>query len=509
MKNDPQKPRRDLPPRRERPVESEPARPYEPAPSARAFYESVSQERDTVRDLRPPFMFEPQHESPEPSPDPSPSAVKRVSETPRTTRTPSAQLLRPGERFKDKYRIVSVLNTGTLARVYHAKQLPSERDVALKVLLTRYANRPEIRHAMQKEGTELSRMKHPGVVTIHDFGNDEHGVWIVSEFLNGETSRKELKAQRRFTLERTVAITLQVAAAVAAAHERDIIHGDLKPENIFLEDDDVKVVDFLTARILSLGVDDELRDEFAYATAEYAAPECFDKSGDPDARSDIYSLAIIFIEFVTGVNPMLPDGPAADALLELRQRDFSPPVPPEIPTPLAQVLRRALEKKPDKRQQSMRDFAADLERAWKHVLKRANDIEPTWLDRVRPSLPSLGVGSCAGVLFGLLASVLIHALPARTLPRPSPTAALTEPFRELAGSSPRQTAAPSAPPAPVGSVVQQPAVQQPALLSVAPSNKPLVAPPTAAPTPRPKPLPVRPPEHARIRPLEISDAPPF
>ena len=391
---------------------------------------------------------------------------------------------------------------------------------------------------MHKEGIELSRIQHPGIVTIHDIGNDERGVWIVTEYLDGETARTRLKREKRLSLERTVAIVHQMAAAVAVAHSRGIIHGDLKPENTFLNDDNVKIVDFLTARILTMGEDDAVRDTFAYATAEYAAPECFDQDGDPDARSDIYSLAIIFIEFFTGQNPMLPDGkPVFDALLRLRQRDFSPPVPAEIPTPLAQVLLRALEKKPSKRQQSMLDFASELERAWKHVLRSVDEVQPTWYDRWRPLLPSIAAGISLGASFGLLAFVLRHA------PGRIPGSLLDAHLESATMNSPPRGAAPIRPsPASIGDrgaseaasaravsamVTATATVQDPAAVPIPSVVVPAAAPPPsrslppATPEPtvvvkprnvaplRPKPPRAHPVEPVRRHPLEISDELPF
>jgi serine/threonine-protein kinase len=500
--SDPKQTRRDSPSRLQRVPEREAPPSYEPVPSARAPLGTPIRENDTVRDLRPAFFFDREHTPPEPLPETSQQRPTEATTpgTPKTTQTPSGQLLRPGEVFKGKYRIVSVLNVGNLARVYHAKQLPAERDVALKVLLTRYANRPEMRHAMEKEGTELSRVQHPAIVTIHDIGTDDQGVWIVTEFLDGETTRKALKREKLFALERTVAIVLQVATAVAAAHERGIIHGDLKPENVFLKEDNVKVVDFLTARILTIGEDDAMRDEFAYATAEYAAPECFDQDGDPDARSDIYSLAIVFIELVTGLNPMLPDGkPAADALLQLRQRDFSPPVPPQIPLPLAQVIRRALEKKPGKRQQSMRTFATELERAWKNVLDRSEEVRPTWLDRFRPALPAVGTGTWLGFSIGLLAFVLFETY--------KPHAEAHAKDRQVESSVPPAPShlppAPTSRTAPRASVVEAPLpAPLPSLVPVEHQNIHIAPLKNLAPTTRPKPPPVQSSEPTENRPPE-------
>jgi len=391
--------------------------------------------RDTDRDLSPSFEVD--------------TGVEPAPPAPGVAPTPPGQLLRPGEIFANRYRIVGVLDKGSMARVYLARQLPADRDVALKVLLARYSARSDLRDAMQAQGKALSRIQHPNVVTVYEIGVEPERVWIATEYLRGQTLRERLKRHGKLPLEEAVLVVTQAAAGVAASHAKDILHGDLKPENVVITEDGlVKVVDFLTAEFLSKVQDDTVHRQFTVATAEYMAPERSDRRARPDPRSDIYSLALVFIELVSGENPMVGQARhVPPELLAWRQHHHQPAMPVEVPRLLGQVLDRALAKDPRKRQATMRDFARELEAAYQRTLVLERDgplVEPS---ERRAALQAAARGAALGVIGGMLAFAASKAFFPE---RPNPTRAAQVVVKASVHDStktpaPRATGSPAAP----------------------------------------------------------------
>lgn len=271
-----------------------------------------------------------------------------------------------------KYRVDRLLGRGGMGAVYRARDVGLERDVAIKVIRASLADAGDARRRFRREARIVARLKHPGIVTVHDFGTLPTGAaFIVMELLEGASLRELLRREGRLGEARARRIAAEVGRAVAAAHAEGVLHRDLKPENIFFvrQADGtarVKVLDFGVARVapaaggaepapsrdlLSTGVGSVV------GTPAYMPPEQL--RGDAvDVRSDVYSLAVVTYELLTGD---LPFGSASVA--EIATRQLQPPLmdPALVPVDLASLLARALAADPAQRPPDALAFAREVE----------------------------------------------------------------------------------------------------------------------------------------------------
>jgi eukaryotic-like serine/threonine-protein kinase len=268
------------------------------------------------------------------------------------------------------YEIVASLGAGGMGEVYRARDARLGRDVAIKVLPAALAGDAERLRRFEVEARAVAALNHPNILSIHDIGTHEGAPYLVSECLEGQTLRDELRGGA-LPLRRAVEYGTEVAQGLAAAHDKGIIHRDLKPENIFVtRDGRVKILDFGLAKLIKReGSADEgatLDGEptsvgVVLGTAGYMSPE--QVRGEPsDARSDIFALGTILYEMLSGQRAFRRDT-SAETMTAILKED-----PPELsvlskPTPPAmeRIVRRCLEKKPLQRFQSARDLAFNLE----------------------------------------------------------------------------------------------------------------------------------------------------
>jgi len=271
--------------------------------------------------------------------------------------------------------------------VYRAIHTVLEKPVAVKVLREELAGRRETVEQFLVEAKAASRIRHPNIVDVTDFGVTQEGlVFLVMEYLEGESLQMRLRHMGRLTVFEAVGIVNQIARALAAAHEEQVVHRDLKPENVFLEKrkgrrriverepsgafsvrnegtfDFVKVVDFGVAKFLDGGREPGMEEGFLWGTPYYLSPE--QARGRPvDGRSDIYSLGAMFYEMVTGMVPFDADNMLDIADLHLHGKV----VPPRERAPDAaidpatnQAIVRCLAKRPEDRFQSMDELCDAL-----------------------------------------------------------------------------------------------------------------------------------------------------
>jgi len=270
-----------------------------------------------------------------------------------------------------RYRVLKLLGEGGMGQVYLAEHVAIEKRVALKVLRAEYATRGEIVTRFQQEAISASRIKHPNVLDVFDFGQLEDGCFFLAmEFLEGNDLADELTRRRVLDAAIGIRIAMQICRALAAAHANGVVHRDMKPENVFLQrtadgEEIVKIVDFGIAQLRSK--DTEVaptkrrltRTGMIFGTPEYMAPE---QAGGKhaDLRSDIYSVGIIMYEMFTGAVPF-----TGETFLGVLAKHLSDPTPlmsavyPEvsISPSLQGVIMRALEKDPAVRYQTMLEFA--------------------------------------------------------------------------------------------------------------------------------------------------------
>ncbi|HEX5099503.1 MAG TPA: serine/threonine-protein kinase [Polyangiaceae bacterium] len=282
-----------------------------------------------------------------------------------------------GKTVAGRYRVIKLLGEGGMGAVYLAEHVAIEKKIALKVLHAEYAAKGDIVTRFQQEAISASRIKHPNVLEIFDFGQLESGAfYLAMEFLEGNDLADEI--QRHHVLEpaRGLRFAQQICRALAAAHAKGVVHRDMKPENVFLQrtpdgEELVKIVDF---GIAQLRTNEEAaasskqrrltRTGMIFGTPEYMSPE---QAGGKhaDQRADIYAVGIILYEMFTGAVPFT--GETFLGVLAKHLNDTAPPmsaVYPElgISTELQTVIHRALEKRPEERFQSMNELSQALGR---------------------------------------------------------------------------------------------------------------------------------------------------
>ncbi len=275
-----------------------------------------------------------------------------------------------GQVLAERYQIERKLGEGGMGEVYLARHIMMGRQSAIKVVSARLSADPDAIGRFNREATNASRISHPNVCAVYDFGVTAEGsLYLAMEYLEGQTLTAALKSGP-LPLERAVSILRQCAAGVAAAHELGIVHRDLKPDNIMLLDqkgrETVKVVDFGIAKAgTGEGAQRVTQTGLVVGTPEYMSPEQL-SSDEIDGRSDQYSLGLLFVRMVTG-SPAFAATSAhemmAKRLTELPRSvaELAPGV--SFPPALQPVLDRALARSPDGRYPSIEAFADEVSAA--------------------------------------------------------------------------------------------------------------------------------------------------
>jgi serine/threonine-protein kinase len=272
-------------------------------------------------------------------------------------------VLAPGTVIAGRYRIVRRLGTGGMGAVYEAEQTAIGRRVALKVVRPELANDESIAERFRREARAASRIRSAHVVVVHDFGGgeDDSPLYLVMEFLEGETLEARLAGQGALPPRDAVEIAKQVASALEAAHAAGVVHRDLKPANVLLpRNEPLKVVDFGIARMLEsdepAGGTKMTQAGTLLGTPAYMSPEaCLRKTVGPAA--DLYALGVMLFEMLTGQLPLEDEEPIL--LLGLHARVPPPRLRDErpelsVPDALEELVDRLLAKKPEERPASAR-----------------------------------------------------------------------------------------------------------------------------------------------------------
>ena len=317
-------------------------------------------------------------------------------------------------RYIGPYQVINQLGRGGMGEVFLAQDTRLGRKVALKMLPAAFTQNPDRVSRFEREAKAASALNHPNILTIYEIGQSDGVHFIATEFVDGMTLRQRMNGAK-MTLAETLDLALQVATALAAAHEVGIVHRDIKPENVMVRPDGlVKVLDFGLAKLVGslipaselvkvsqTPVANGLHTEFGImmGTVRYMSPE--QASGQPvDMRSDIFSFGVVLYELLTG---RLPFTGATDRdILQKIIHGVPDPVGKEVPLELRAAVEKAVEKDPAKRHQSMRDLIVDLKRAqqlttaskskkrrWRILALVSCDLDS---DRLRPLLAALGSG---------------------------------------------------------------------------------------------------------------------
>ncbi|HEY9791584.1 MAG TPA: serine/threonine-protein kinase [Candidatus Obscuribacterales bacterium] len=276
--------------------------------------------------------------------------------------------------FADRYTILEVLGKGGMGVVYKARHDLMDRLVAIKMMLPQFVSDDVSLARFQREARAASKINHQNVISIHDFGiTPDTGVaYLVMDYVEGETLAAAIKRDGQLGVGRAVKIFLQVCDALITAHQQGIIHRDLKPGNIMLvtqqdkQKDSVKVLDFGVAKLAA--AENETDQQRLTTTGEifgspvYMSPEqC--SGATLDARSDIYALGCVIYETLTGKAPCIGKN-ALETIsrhITMMPASFSEARPDlHIPESIEEIVFRALQKDPDKRQQSMQQLYDEL-----------------------------------------------------------------------------------------------------------------------------------------------------
>ncbi len=262
------------------------------------------------------------------------------------------------------YKVVGELGRGGMGVVYRGEHEALAKPVAIKVLYAQMAQDPEMAGRFVREARAASRIRHPGIVDVTDFGTlpDGRG-FLVMELVEGITLA-DVMANGALLPARAVAFAHQIATALEAAHERGVVHRDLKPANVFVdENEQVKIGDFGAAKVVESTTEpSDTQRGTIFGTPFYMSPE-HARGLETDPRSDIYSLGCVFYEMISGKVPY--DGQTALDVLSQHITALVPPIrSPHGPLPelLEHVIRRAMAKRVEERYQSARELLNDLTR---------------------------------------------------------------------------------------------------------------------------------------------------
>jgi serine/threonine-protein kinase len=302
-----------------------------------------------------------EHVSPQHSFPPPPNAIAMV---PQTAELP------PGSILVDKYLIQSVVGKGGMAIVFRALHLMMDRTVAIKMLLPEIAKDDETVARFQREAKAASALRHPNVITIYDYGISPEGQpFIVMDFLNGKSLEELLEQQGKMPLARAIPILAQACDALSIAHQCGIVHRDVKPSNIMVEDtlvqrDFVRLVDFGIAKAAGQDAGEQklTKTGQVFGSLVYMSPEqCLGKQ--LDSRSDIYSFGCVIYEVFTCISPFLGETIFDTMSKHINSEPpFLQPLIENIPCAarLQEIFFKAVAKDPGDRYQTMLELKKDL-----------------------------------------------------------------------------------------------------------------------------------------------------
>ncbi len=260
-----------------------------------------------------------------------------------------------------RYEIVELIGIGGMADVYKATDIMENKTVAVKILKTEFAKNEEFLRRFRNESKAIAVLSHPNIVKVYDVGFTANLQYIVMEYIDGITLKEYLEHQKFLKWKEAIYFINQILKAVQHAHDKGIVHRDIKPQNIMLfTNGSIKVMDFGIARFARQ--DGKNMSEKTVGSVHYISPEQA-SGGLTDDKSDIYSIGAMFFEMVTGEKPFDGDTPVEIALCHISSL---PPIPSEImgdiPKGFDEIILKAMEKNPEKRYQSaasmIRDFDA-------------------------------------------------------------------------------------------------------------------------------------------------------
>ena len=269
-------------------------------------------------------------------------------------------MLKEGIYIADRYEIVGKVGTGGMADVFKAKDHTLGRFVGIKVLKQEFSEDVNFVTKFRTEAQSAAGLEHPNIVNIYDVGSENSIHYIVMEYVEGITLKTYIEKKGQLSFKEAVSIAIQVGRGIEAAHNKHIIHRDIKPQNIIISTEGkVKVTDFGIARAASTNtINSDVMGSVHYASPEQA------RNGFVDGKSDIYSLGIVMYEMVTGRVPFDGESTVAIAIQHLQEEMVVPSAyAPNLPISLEKIILKCTQKSPDRRYDTISDLLMDLKKA--------------------------------------------------------------------------------------------------------------------------------------------------
>ena len=269
-------------------------------------------------------------------------------------------MIKIGMVIGDRYEILESIGAGGMSDVYKAKDNKLNRFVALKVLKKEFSENKEFVSKFRTEAQAAAGLEHQNIVNVYDVGEEDGVYYIVMELVEGITLKRYIEKKQRLSVKESVSIAIQISMGLEAAHNNQIVHRDIKPQNIMIsKDGKVKVTDFGIAKATSSNtITSNVMGSVHYASPEQA------RGGFSDAKSDIYSLGITLFEMLTGRVPFNGETAVAIAIMQIQNEMPSPrKYVPEIPVSVEQIVLKCCQKSPDRRYQTMGELVEDLKKS--------------------------------------------------------------------------------------------------------------------------------------------------
>lgn len=265
-----------------------------------------------------------------------------------------------GKKLDGRYLILELIGAGGMANVYKATDVLEDRTVAVKVLREEFLDNEELVRRFKNESKAISMLSHPNIVKVYDVNFSDAVQFIVMEYIDGINFMQYLESQGKLEWKEAIHFSIQVLRALQHAHDRGIVHRDIKPQNIMiLRDGSIKVMDFGIARF-SRSQTRTITDK-AIGSVHYISPEQA-RGEETDAKSDIYSLGVMLYEMLTGKLPFESDSPVSVALKQISDDPQHPrEIAPEIPEALEEITLKAMAKEPSDRYQSATEMLLDID----------------------------------------------------------------------------------------------------------------------------------------------------